>query len=102
MYYERGTLCALSIRMTNRFVDANTLIVVLEAKKNLVKMICSPASGVASLLGGFSHPEMFCVSVGSNNNFRYTRFRNKISVFCCLFCAIALVTQSLKSKSKPR
>ena len=44
-------------------------------------MICSPASGVESLLGGLSHPEMFYKSVGGNDNFRHTRFRKKTS-FC--------------------
>ena len=72
-------MCALSIRTTNRFVDANTLVMALEAKENLVKMICSPASGVESLLGGLSHPEMFCNSVGGNDNSRHTRFKKKFS-----------------------
>ena len=47
------------------------------SKENLVKMICSPPSGVVSFLGGISHPEMFCVPVGGNNNSRCTRSRKE-------------------------
>ena len=69
----------------------------LEARKNLVKMICSPASGVESLLGGISHPEMYCESLGGNNNFRHTRFR-KENKFCILLSILCHFPGRPKSK----
>ena len=67
------------------------------SKENLIKMICSLPSGVLTFLGGIFHPEIFCVDVGGNNNLRFTRSKNKIFGVFYLFCAVFLVTQSLKS-----
>ena len=67
------------------------------SKEDLVKMICSPASGVESFLGGISHPEMFCKSVGGNDNFRHTRFR-KGNKFCILLSILCHVPGRRRSK----
>ena len=64
-------------------------------------MICSPASRVESLLGGISHPEMFCKSVGGNDNFRRTRF-GKENKFCTLLSILCHVLGHRKSKTNSK
>ena len=69
------------------------------SKENLVKMICSPPSGMVSFLGGISHPEMFCVDVGGNDNSRCTRSRKNKSfgILVSIFVLFLPVTQNLKT-----
>ena len=55
-----------------------------ESKENLVKMICSLPSWVLAFPGGIFHPEMFCVGVRSNSNYRFTKnFWCLSSILCC-------------------
>ena len=74
------------------------------SKENLVKMICSPASGEASLLGGVSHPEMFCVSVGGTTISGLLGLRTKSKSFGILLSILCHFSGHPKSKnnSKPR
>ena len=63
----------LSTRTTNRFVDFQTLVMTLEVKNNLLKMICSLPSRVLAIPGGLFHPETLCVDARGNNSLRCTR-----------------------------
>ena len=63
----------LSTRTTNRFVDFQTLVMTLEVKNDLLKMICSLPSRVLAIPGGLSHPEMFCIDARGNNSLRHTQ-----------------------------
>ena len=59
--------CCRLIRQID-LTTSQTLVMTLEARNNLLKMICSLPSRVLAIPGSLFHPETLCVDAKGNNS----------------------------------